>query len=197
MSATERIEMRLPSDLLEKIDEWRGRQTDVPNRSEAIRRLAAEGMSNNQAKQLFEIARLQIKLAAANPATARRLPLSYVYAWDWRLYPMQDDIDGMAKSFESCFDIDEAQVYELARFLDDRWLGKRPITFYELEDHFEARGRGDRWDRVKLIGVCRYFFLKNLFDQGFWDQLLAPMEHPCEAVSIASNPSEDTEIYFA
>ena len=197
MSITERVEMRLPIDLLEEIDQWRAEQADVPNRSEAIRRLAAAGMSKNQAKQLFEIARLQIKLAAANPATARRLPVSYVYAWDHRLYPMQDDTDGIAQSFETCFDIDEAQVYELARFLDDRWRERKPITFYQLEDHFDARGRGERWCRVKLINVCRYFFLKSHFDKKFWENLLAPMEYPSEAASIAWDSSDEMGLYFA
>lgn len=197
MSKTERAELRLPTDLLEEIDVWRSNQSDIPNKSEAIRRLVVAGLSNDQSKQLFEVARLQIKLAAANPQTARRLPLSYVYAWDWRIYPMQDDGDGIAKSFETCFDVREDQVYELARFLDDRWLEKNPITFYQLEDQFDVRSRNDRWDRSKLIGVCRYFFLKGHFDSDFWMNLLAPMQYPSEATGITWDPEEDRAIYFA
>jgi metal-responsive CopG/Arc/MetJ family transcriptional regulator len=36
---TQRFQMRVPSDFLVKIDEWRRQQPDLPNRSEAIRRL--------------------------------------------------------------------------------------------------------------------------------------------------------------
>lgn len=197
MSKSERVELRLPFDLLEQIDEWRGGQSDVPNRSEAVRRLAAAGLSGNHAQQLFEIARLQIKLAAANPAIASQLPPSYVYAWVWRLYPVNNDIDGIAKSFESCFDICAEQVCELLQFLDDRWLEQSPITFYELERHFDARGRGVRWDRSKLISVCRYFFLNQYFDNEFWMHLLARMEHPSEAASITRPVDEELQIYFA
>jgi antitoxin MazE len=196
-SKTERVELRLTSDLIGEIDAWRTQQADVPTRSEAIRRLTVRGMSQNQERQLFEIARFQIKLAAANPATAARLPLSYVYAWEWRLYPMHDDIDGISKSFEEFFNIKEDQVYELARFLDDRWLGNDPITFYQLEDHFNVRGNGRRWDRIKLISVCRYFFLLRHFDDSFWKHLLSPMEYPTEAASISSSPDEERAIFFA
>lgn len=194
---TERAELRLAVDLLEEIDRWRGGQSDVPNRSEAIRRLVVAGLSSNQAQQLFEVARLQIKLAAANPQIANRIPPSYLHAWEWRIYPMQGDSDGIAKSFESCFDVREDQVYELARFLDDRWIGKLPVTFYQLEDHFDVRYGESRWDRSKLISVCRYFFLMDHFDSKFWSNLLTPMEYPSEASGITWDPEEEKKIYFA
>lgn len=36
---TERFQMRVSPDFLAKIDDWRRQQPDLPNRSEAIRRL--------------------------------------------------------------------------------------------------------------------------------------------------------------
>lgn len=36
---TERLQMRVSPDFLAKVDEWRRTQADLPNRSEAIRRL--------------------------------------------------------------------------------------------------------------------------------------------------------------
>lgn len=36
---SERLQMRVSPEFLSRIDEWRRTQTDLPNRSEAIRRL--------------------------------------------------------------------------------------------------------------------------------------------------------------
>jgi uncharacterized protein YfbU (UPF0304 family) len=42
---TERFEMRLDQETLGIVDEWRGRQRDLPSRAEAIRRLIETGMA--------------------------------------------------------------------------------------------------------------------------------------------------------
>jgi uncharacterized protein YfbU (UPF0304 family) len=42
--AMERFEMRLGQGTLQRVDEWRARQTDVPSRSEAARRLMEAGL---------------------------------------------------------------------------------------------------------------------------------------------------------
>jgi uncharacterized protein YfbU (UPF0304 family) len=42
---TERLELRLDTDLSEKVDVWRGEQADLPSRSEAIRRLVEGGLA--------------------------------------------------------------------------------------------------------------------------------------------------------
>ncbi len=44
-----RIEIRIASDLVKKLDRWRGAQEDVPNRSEAARRLMMKGMEDTGA----------------------------------------------------------------------------------------------------------------------------------------------------
>ena len=36
---TERFEMRWEAEMLERVDEWRRQQKDLPSRAEAIRRL--------------------------------------------------------------------------------------------------------------------------------------------------------------
>ena len=41
---TERFELRLSGELLARIDQWRRDQTDLPTRSEAIRRLVEMGL---------------------------------------------------------------------------------------------------------------------------------------------------------
>jgi metal-responsive CopG/Arc/MetJ family transcriptional regulator len=42
-----RFELKLPPSLLQAIDAWRRQQEDLPNRSEAIRRLLAIGLRTN------------------------------------------------------------------------------------------------------------------------------------------------------
>lgn len=41
------VNMRLPGTLVTSVDRWRGTQPDVPNRSEAIRRLVESGLKNS------------------------------------------------------------------------------------------------------------------------------------------------------
>lgn len=45
MSKTERFELRLDQDMIDRLDQWRGRQHDTPSRSEAARRLMERGLS--------------------------------------------------------------------------------------------------------------------------------------------------------
>ena len=42
---TERFETRLSDDLLARVDQWRGRQEGLPNRSEAVRRLLERALA--------------------------------------------------------------------------------------------------------------------------------------------------------
>jgi len=44
---TERLEMRLDADTIERMDAWRTEQDDVPSRSEAVRRLLEVGLEAN------------------------------------------------------------------------------------------------------------------------------------------------------
>jgi hypothetical protein len=42
---TLRFEMKVPEDLLVRVDDWRRQQPDLPNRSEAVRRLTEAGLT--------------------------------------------------------------------------------------------------------------------------------------------------------
>lgn len=44
---TERLEMRLDPETIERVDAWRSRQGDLPSRSEAVRRLVEAGLTAN------------------------------------------------------------------------------------------------------------------------------------------------------
>lgn len=49
---TERFEMRLDPGTLEKVDDWRSRQADLPSRAEAVRRLMETGLAAAESKPL-------------------------------------------------------------------------------------------------------------------------------------------------
>lgn len=49
---TERFELRLTSDLLARVDEWRRNQPDLPTRSEAFRRLVEAGLGSKTTGKL-------------------------------------------------------------------------------------------------------------------------------------------------
>jgi metal-responsive CopG/Arc/MetJ family transcriptional regulator len=47
----ERFEMKVPPGFLEKLDQWRRKQPDLPNRSEAIRRLVEAGIKSRKGER--------------------------------------------------------------------------------------------------------------------------------------------------
>ena len=49
---TERFEMRLDQDVIDQIDAWRGQQTDLPSRAEAVRRLVEAALTLSDTKQV-------------------------------------------------------------------------------------------------------------------------------------------------
>ena len=52
--ATERFEMRIDSELLARLDNWRGEEEDSPSRAEAIRRLIDAGLAHdNKGKPVY------------------------------------------------------------------------------------------------------------------------------------------------
>lgn len=52
---TERFELRLDPDVLEDVDSWRSRQSDVPSRAEAVRRLITSGLSAGSARRTVRL----------------------------------------------------------------------------------------------------------------------------------------------
>jgi hypothetical protein len=47
---TERLELRVDAEFLEKVDEWRRIQPDLPPRAAAIRRLVEKGLDADRAE---------------------------------------------------------------------------------------------------------------------------------------------------
>lgn len=58
---TERLQMRVSLDFLAKVDNWRRKQPDLPNRSEAIRRLVEQALRDGRS-EFAEVDRLNSSL---------------------------------------------------------------------------------------------------------------------------------------
>ena len=61
---TERFELRLDAETLERIDKWRSERSDSLSRSEAMRQLVEAGLGRPEDKQLFQLARFNVLVAA-------------------------------------------------------------------------------------------------------------------------------------
>jgi uncharacterized protein YfbU (UPF0304 family) len=51
---TERFELRLDRDILDRVDDWRGGQKDLPSRAEAVRRLMEAGFGKSDAPRFSD-----------------------------------------------------------------------------------------------------------------------------------------------
>ena len=149
----------------------------------------------DQSKTIFNLQRFMILQMKINPATADRIPDDYVFAWYKKIYPFFETSE-LHEDLKDYFEISEPQVDYVTKYLDDEWLAKRRYTFYELEDHFGSRHKPENGiTRGVLINILRYIWLRDGFDQEFWNTLLTPMKHPSEATFVVSPFSVD-EIYF-
>jgi hypothetical protein len=193
---TERFELRLEPETLAKIDEWRANRSNLTSRSEAVRALIEIGLGKREQLQLFHLARFNLRVAALQEGAGSKLSNAYIYAWENGVYPAFDEGAELHKPFADGFLISPEMVDELSKYLDDRWRKKNVPTFYELEDHYDLRRGGGKWDRHKLIITCRYMFLHDLFDKNFWKKLLEPMEHPSEAGRLTREFHLNEEVYL-
>lgn len=193
IAKSERFELRLDPDTLERIDEWRGAQPDVPSRSAAMRRLVEAGLGHERDDQLFQMARFNLLVAARS---GQPLADAYVYAWDRGVYPLFHDGAHLHQPFASHFSVSKDMVHELSTYLDNRDLANDVPSFYELEDYYDVRSSRTVWDRMSLIVVCRYMFLDRRFGEKFWSTLLRGSDHPAEAKSINSDFAVERDIFL-
>ncbi len=181
---SERVELRLDSEILDRIDEWRSKQEGFPSRAEAMRRLMRTGMDDQNSRRMFDLTKFQVLWSAiTNP---NLWPAAYVFAWDRGVYPSLHDETSLHSSYEHFFRVSEKMLSDLSRFLDDLWLERKTITFYGLEDHFRVRSSDTPWDRSKLLAACRYLVLDDRFDRDFWNGVIEQYEHPVEASYLLS-----------
>jgi hypothetical protein len=187
---TERIEVRMDEDILERIDGWRAGQAIT--RSEAIRRLADIGLSGGDgARALFELTRTTVLINAKSEGSL--FNDAYAFAWHERVYPSRENMATLHRPHAESFDVSPAEMEQLTELLDTKSRDGEPMTFYNLEDYFDVRGGRSSWDRSKLLVATRYLYLCGEFDAATWGALLKRMEHPSEAQSVTSkfDPKHD------
>ncbi|TGM58570.1 hypothetical protein [Leptospira adleri] len=101
------------------------------------------------------------------------LSVSYVYAISHDCYPtFHSDQD--SDLYNQFYEINKETISKYLNYIDERWLAKDYITFYELESHF-----GGKENRIQLMTTLRYCFLDNRFSHPtFWETLhsAAPIE---------------------
>lgn len=124
---------------------------------------------------------------------------AYLFAWQSGVYPAGHASALWHRPFGECFFVSSEKMDELSKVLDDHWIEKKPITFYELEKHFgvhDAHRSSTEWSRAKLTSGCRYLFLEDAFDLEFWATLTENGKCPSEAHSI-TRKFDDSNIYFS
>ena len=142
----------------------------------------------NIKQALYQQTRLTILLTAKDGHENSPFSTAYLHAWDSNVYPALDEGADWHKPHEAEFKVSEKMVDELHGFLADCWNDKKPLTFYDLEAHYDARHGNTEWDRSVLVDVCRYFYLHgHLFDSEFWDKLTENGTCPSEAHSIRAD----------
>lgn len=149
---------------------------------------------------LADIRRTQIAAIKANPATADLYSDAFVHAVLHSVYPAyHEDVagTGLERSdalrlfpFHDTYDVPEETVLEIGSLLDTRWMAREPITFRDLEKMYADR----RWPgthlRNDLINICRYFFLRRMFDgDDFWRTFMR--DAPSQAQDITREWSRD------
>lgn len=193
IAKSERFELRLDPDTLDRIDVWRSEQRDLPSRSAAVRRLVEAGLTHGQDERLFEMARFNVLVAAR---AGQPLDKAYAYAWDRGVYPLFHDGAHLHQPFAAHFTVSKDMTHELAKYLDDRDLANEVPSFYELESYYDVRSGRTDWDRMGLITTCRYMFLDGRFGEKFWGALLRGSDHPAEAKSITDSFDPERDIFL-
>ncbi|MGL6368901.1 hypothetical protein ACSZNB_04035 [Aeromonas hydrophila] len=153
---------------------------------------------NEVLNALFTQQRLQILTLAVHHGEYSD---AYLYAWYAGVYPFFEDTDGSVmrrphEHYKEQFRISEDKVDELSLYLDQCEQNDEIPTFYELEDHYQTRHSQSEWSRSDLLKICRYFFLRNMWDEDFWKKVLEPMKYPSEAASIVRKFDRKNDVYF-
>lgn len=150
------------------------------------------------AEMLFNLQKFQLLVLFTSDAPTRNITPAYAFAWDRGVYPYGNDSAPWHEPYKETFTIGEQQIDELAKLLDDKWVQKEKISFYQLEDHYKIHGSGrpgPEWDRGSLINACHYFYLMDWFDEEFWKGLVGHSDCPTESHSI-TRQFKPEDVYF-
>jgi hypothetical protein len=147
---------------------------------------------------LFQLMRFNILNSGRADMISSPFSRAYIYAWESGVFPALNKTADWHKAFPEQFYVSENEVSDLLKLLDDKRLEEIPITFYQLEDHYDVTGinhSSSTWNRMKLVATCRYLYLNGALDNSFWSSLTENGECPNEAHSIC-RPMSETDVYF-
>lgn len=149
-------------------------------------------------RQLYQIMRFQIVLDAQRGGT--QFSTAYAYAWANGVYPALRE-HSHDEDFADDFDLSRDAVTAVLKHMNEKWLAKEALTFYDLEDAFggkygDGSSVGPQLDRSDLMQISRYIFLEgDRFDAAFWDALFANGTAPAEATMLG-RPFTADELYL-
>ena len=167
MARQERVELRIEGATLERIDKWRSVQPELPNRSEAIRRLISEGLNSTQLYALFAATKLHVYSIAMSHRGKEVVSNAYLYAWKHGIFPHLQSYTEIHAPFSDYFAVSKQMIEELVGYLDKCWRSKEIPNFDDLEDRYGVHeGDGD-WNRSLLIDAIRYIRLSDKFADEF------------------------------
>lgn len=116
--------------------------------------------------------------------------LSYIFAWHINVYPILDTSIVAHKPYGYDFEVSQSQMNDLIYYLDTAYANQEFVTFWQLEDLFEA-DKLQMWDRDRLINACRYLYMKRTYSRSFWQSLLAFMPEESITHMITKQFSHD------
>jgi hypothetical protein len=149
-------------------------------RQARFRQRLKEGSASMAA--LYQLSRFGVLSAALTPGPAERLDDALVFAWDEGVFPLFHE-SPLAAAVESEFDIGRENLRGFMKAIDERWQERERPNFYTVEQDYNWR-EGDFWTRRRMIAAFRYARLSRRFDNGLYEGLVAPGEHPIEATEI-------------
>lgn len=145
---------------------------------------------------LFQQMRLTILLTAKDGIEESPFHVAYLQAWQDGVCPFLDIHADWHTPHEDQFPISSGKAFTLFKILAHRREGQKGISFRELEKELgiqdDQHSSGD-FTRYEVVKICRYFFLKECFENSFWSVLCEDGECPVSAHSVLKS---DFKVYF-
>jgi uncharacterized protein len=168
---TERFELRLDQDTLQSVDAWRSRQTDMPSRAEAVRRLVERGLGASDDRPLrfsggetLMIHMLCDLVDRAKPKSDINTRLVREALYGGHLWALEWDLRGI---FHQHVDNPQAvrfvvDVLDMWHFIESAWKKLDPKDRARVESEAEPFGddpkfRGfDGNNEAEYLGIARF-----------------------------------------
>lgn len=146
-------------------------------------------MSDATIRALYELQRTAVIMAKLNPATSSAITDAVALAHQSRLCPIFD-VESESDAFADGYTIGRDAVSKVLNFCAHSTKGGGTLTFYDIENHFSD---GDL-DRIAIVSILRYAFLRGKFTDKFYENLLSGS--PAEASGITDKFGTDELALF-